>query len=92
VQADARRLIARLGSVPQPEALGVVHLSGCEKGCARANPAPLTLVARVDATYDLYAGGADHRDTEHPRFGRRVRGDLTSDAAIEAVVASRTRP
>ncbi|MCQ4161748.1 precorrin-3B synthase [Roseomonas sp. GC11] len=40
-RADARRLLAR-GAVPQE---GLLHLSGCAKGCAHPGPAAVVLVA-----------------------------------------------
>lgn len=46
---DARRLADRLRS---QALLPSVHVSGCEKGCARRGAAALTLVAR-DGRYDL---------------------------------------
>jgi len=57
VQADASALARGLivGRGVQ------LHVSGCEKGCARAAPAPLTLVARDDG-YDLILNGGV-RDT-----------------------------
>jgi len=52
VQADARRFAELL-----PHLAGIVlHVSGCAKGCARAPPAPLTLVARSGG-YDLVVDG-----------------------------------
>ncbi|XDB00002.1 cobalamin biosynthesis protein CobG [Sulfitobacter sp. LCG007] len=44
----ARRLAAR--------SAGALHVSGCAKGCARARPAPLTLVGR-DGAFDLVENG-----------------------------------
>jgi precorrin-3B synthase len=52
VQADAREFAALL-----PRAGGILlHVSGCAKGCARASPAPLTLVAKP-CGYDLVIDG-----------------------------------
>jgi precorrin-3B synthase len=52
VQADARDLAELL-----PRARGILlHVSGCAKGCARASPAPLTLVAKP-CGYDLVIDG-----------------------------------
>ena len=52
VQADALALAPHL-----PRGRGVrLHVSGCEKGCARAAPAALTLVARSSG-YDLIVDG-----------------------------------
>jgi precorrin-3B synthase len=52
VQADARgfaELLPRAGGI-------LLHVSGCAKGCARASPAPLTLVANPGG-YDLVIDG-----------------------------------
>ena len=55
VQGDAMTLAASL-----PTARGVVlHVSGCEKGCARAAPTRLTLVARADGYDAVRHGRAD---------------------------------
>src|SRR6202041_3341405 len=52
VQADAREFVELL-----PRAGGILlHVSGCAKGCARASPAPLTLVANPGG-YDLVSDG-----------------------------------
>lgn len=49
VPADALRLATLRLGVP-------LHVSGCAKGCARREPAPLTLVGR-DGRYDLVRNG-----------------------------------
>jgi precorrin-3B synthase len=50
--SDARRFAELL-----PPARGVIlHVSGCAKGCARASPAPLTLVGKPGG-YDLVIDG-----------------------------------
>lgn len=52
VQTEALELIASIAS-----GRGIVlHVSGCEKGCAHGKAAPLTLIAR-DAGYDLVVNG-----------------------------------
>ena len=52
IQADAREFAELL-----PRAAGILlHVSGCAKGCARASPAPLTLVAKP-CGYDLVIDG-----------------------------------
>jgi precorrin-3B synthase len=52
VLGDARELAMLL-----PRAGGILrHVSGCAKGCARASPAPLTLVAKPGG-YDLVIDG-----------------------------------
>jgi precorrin-3B synthase len=50
--ADASRLA---GSLRGSSGI-VLHVSGCAKGCARASPTPLTLVARPEG-YDLIVNG-----------------------------------
>jgi len=54
VRHDAARLAATLTEVSGPGI--VLHVSGCEKGCAHPKPAAITLVGR-DGRYDLVAGG-----------------------------------
>lgn len=51
---SATRPLARelAGHVP-----GLLHVSGCAKGCAHPSPAPLTLVARADGRFDLIRNG-----------------------------------
>jgi len=52
IQADAREFAELL-----PRAGGIaLHVSGCVKGCARASPTPLTLVAKLGG-YDLVVDG-----------------------------------
>jgi precorrin-3B synthase len=52
VQAEALEFIRVV-----PAGRGIVlHVSGCEKGCAHRRPAPFTLVAR-ESGYDLVLGG-----------------------------------
>jgi precorrin-3B synthase len=52
VQKDALELVSAIGSGD-----GIVlHVSGCEKGCAHAKTAPFTLIAR-QAGYDLVVNG-----------------------------------
>jgi precorrin-3B synthase len=89
VQTDARRLIARLAALPPDNRVRSVHVSGCEKGCARAQPAEMSLVASDDATYDVYAASPRDPHAERSRFGQRVRCGLTTDDAIDAVSGSR---
>jgi precorrin-3B synthase len=50
--SDARRLA---GLLPPARAI-ILHVSGCAKGCARASPAPVTLVAKPGG-YDLVLDG-----------------------------------
>jgi precorrin-3B synthase len=42
----------------------VLHVSGCEKGCAHPRPAPFTLVAR-ESGYDLLLGGKASDEPAH---------------------------
>ncbi len=49
-RADAQSLVAAFEAAGRP--MPAVHISGCEKGCARRASAALTLVAR-DGIYDL---------------------------------------
>ena len=59
VQADARRLAAALGDRLK---LGInLHVSGCPKGCARREPATISLVAdsgRYGLAFHATAGDA----------------------------------
>lgn len=71
VPADALRVAAlRLGVA--------VHVSGCAKGCARREPAPVTLVGR-DGRYDLVLGGT--------AADPAVRAGLTLNALLCALPA-----
>jgi len=82
-QTDGRALVARLAALPVEHRPRSVHLSGCDKGCARAQPAEVSLVAGVPAgTYDLYT---DRPDGPGSRFGRRDQVGLDPDVAIDAV-------
>ena len=74
-KADTRSdaaLIAAIGSVPE----GVLHVSGCAKGCALPSPAPVTLVATA-AGYDLVRDG---RPVDPPE-----RTGLTPEEAARAL-------
>jgi len=53
--ADTRGLAATLA--PRLPAGARLHVSGCAKGCARSNPATITLVA-TDNGFDLIRGGS----------------------------------
>ncbi len=84
-QADARVLVDRLASVPAARRPGSVHVSGCEKGCARPQPAEFSIVAGpAESTYDLYAAGTTGSGG---RFGDRVETELDPHRAIEVVLA-----
>jgi precorrin-3B synthase len=54
VRDDANTMAAIIGGAPEPGI--VLHVSGCEKGCAHHRDAPITLVAR-DGRYDLVRDG-----------------------------------
>jgi sulfite reductase beta subunit-like hemoprotein len=84
VQSDARRLIAQLEGVPPERRPASVHVSGCGKGCARAEPAELSFVAVDPGAYEMYRGDArGHED--HPRFGERISGRVSWADAIDVV-------
>lgn len=72
---DARELAALLQR--QGQTLNV-HLSGCQRSCAAAHIAPVTLLAVSSGHYDLY-----FRDAAQPGFGAPHARNLT----IEAVAA-----
>jgi precorrin-3B synthase len=82
VRDDASRLAALLAGVPSgPEIL--LHVSGCEKGCAHPRRAPVTLVAR-HGQYHLVRDGL----ASDPPVGR----DLTPDEAADQVRRSVSDP
>ena len=56
-RADAQRLVSTLEGLPLP--MPSVHISGCEKGCARRASAALTFVARNGAYDAIFDGAAD---------------------------------
>ncbi|KAA2211807.1 precorrin-3B synthase [Teichococcus oryzae] len=53
--ADTRAAAAILARHPRPP--GLLHLSGCAKGCAHPGPAALVLVAQPDGRYALVRDG-----------------------------------
>ena len=62
-EADTRTdaaFFASTGTVPE----GVLHISGCAKGCAHPSPAPVTLVATARG-YDLVRNGQPGDVPEH---------------------------
>lgn len=88
-QADARVLIDRLKDLPVSRRPRSVHVSGCEKGCARAQPAEVSLVAGpTRGCYDLYSGAG----AEHPRFGVLLTSGMDEKRAIGAVVSYGPQP
>ncbi len=85
-QADARALVDRLSALPASRRPASVHVSGCEKGCARSQPAELSIVGGPGpGSYDLYVGDGAARSAE--RFGVGVERGLDPERAIDAVVA-----
>jgi precorrin-3B synthase len=83
-QADARRLapLAR-----QIEAHGIaLHVSGCEKGCAHAGPAPITLVGCRGAYDVVIKGRADAVPVV-----RDLRPD-DMEKALRALIAAKVLP
>ncbi|MGH8986078.1 MAG: hypothetical protein ACRDY6_19705, partial [Acidimicrobiia bacterium] len=79
-QADARSIIDRLAAVPVSRRPGSIHVSGCDKGCARPQPAEVSLVGGpVDGTYDVYV----ERPESDGRFGARVETRLDPQRAID---------
>lgn len=79
---DAHRLAAQL---VRPLS---VHLTGCQRSCAAAHTAPVTLLAVATGHYDLYL-----RAPERPGFGVLCERNLTIEAAgawLEARLRSNT--
>lgn len=62
-----------------------VHLTGCQRSCAAAHVAPLTLLAVSPGHYDLY-----QRDAQHPGFGVLRARNLTIEA-VGAQLAADSR-
>ncbi len=71
---ELSEIVARFASA---DAVGL-HISGCQKGCARPGPAPVTLVA-TETGYDLIENG---RASDPPK-----RSGLTIDEVESALVA-----
>nr|WP_315974751.1 precorrin-3B synthase [Pseudomonas sp. 7P_10.2_Bac1] len=67
---DARQLA---GLLSQPQ---TIHLTGCQRSCAAAHVAPVTLLAVAPGHYDLYL-----RAPEHAGFGVLRERNLTIEAA-----------
>ena len=67
---DARQLATLLS---QPH---TIHLTGCQRSCAAAHVAPVTLLAVAPGHYDLYL-----RAPEHAGFGVLRERNLTIEAA-----------
>lgn len=71
-KADALQLAAYL---QQQGVARAVHLSGCNRSCAAAHAAPITLLAISAGHYDLY-----FRHADQPGFGELRGRDLTIEA------------
>jgi precorrin-3B synthase len=71
-KADALQLAAIL---QHNGVMQAVHLTGCDRSCAAAHAAPVTLLAVGAGRYDLYFHHADE-----PGFGRLRGRDLTIEA------------
>lgn len=79
-QADARSIVDRLVAVPVSQRPQSIHVSGCDKGCARPQPAELSLVGGpVDGAYDVYI----EQPESDGRFGVRVETGLDPQRAID---------
>ncbi|MBF2930745.1 hypothetical protein B1R29_29520, partial [Pseudomonas aeruginosa] len=64
-----------------------LHLCGCERSCAAAHRAPLTLLARSGGFYDLY-----RHDPCHPGFGQLLASRLTFATAADYLAALPSQP
>jgi precorrin-3B synthase len=74
--ADTKTDALRLAALLQNEAISqAVHLSGCNRSCAAAHVAPITLLAVSAGHYDLY-----FRHADRPGFGELRGRDLTIEA------------
>jgi precorrin-3B synthase len=78
-KSDARQLAV---SFPADQA---VHLTGCQRSCAAAHVAPITLLATAPGRYNLY-----FRDPAQPGFGVLQARDLTIEA-VGAQLAADSR-
>ena len=77
-QADGLRLLEMLRE--EGGASGMVHLSGCAKGCAGVRAGDVTLVG-AESGYDVFV-----RDEGAPGFGRCVAEGLAPEAALRSAV------
>jgi precorrin-3B synthase len=75
-QADTKGDALALADLLHQGGPGSVHLSGCQRSCAVAHVAPVTLLARAPGRYDLYL-----RDARAPGFGALRARDLTLQQA-----------
>lgn len=83
-KGDARQLAVRLNDRP---AQMQIHLSGCQRSCACAHTAPVTLLATGPGHYDLY-----FRDAAQPGFGALHARNLTIEAAATLLDARSRSP
>lgn len=75
-RADAKADALQLAEYLQKQGIGrPVHLTGCERSCAAAHVAPITLLAVSAGRYDLY-----FRHADQPGFGELRGRDLTIEA------------
>ncbi len=76
--ADTKADAVQLAHVLQEKRLNpVVHLSGCQRSCAAAFVAPLTLLARSDGRYDFF-----RRDENTADFGKQIATDIDIAQAV----------
>jgi precorrin-3B synthase len=97
--ADARALIDRLAARPVGERPRSVHVSGCDKGCARPAPAEWTIVGGPrPEIYTLYRDTARtstvHADgfVEGSRFGTEVQSGIDARAALDRMAGETSAP
>jgi precorrin-3B synthase len=64
-ESDTHSNARRFAELLPPSRAILLHVSGCAKGCARASPAPLTLVGRPGG-YDLVVDGRAGDPPAHP--------------------------
>lgn len=81
-KSDALQLAALLQRYGHAQS---VHLSGCQRSCAAAHSAPVTLLAVGPGHYDLY-----FRDAGQPGFGTLHARNLTIEA-VGALLDARPR-
>jgi precorrin-3B synthase len=75
--ADTKGDALQLAAMLQRQGIALsVHLSGCQRSCAAAHIAPVTLLAVAPGHYDLY-----FRDAGQPGLGTLHARNLTIEAA-----------
>lgn len=85
-QRVARAVIARLAEMSPEHRPASVHVSGCEKGCAMAEPAEVSLVATGDGRYDVFV--APDNDGIG-RFGRKIATSVPLARALTLAAEAR---